>query len=160
LKELQVRAGQAGPVHMELGSGELVAFVRQRGRAVLATRGPDGAPQAALIGVAATDQGEIVFDTSRSSRKFANITADPRVALVVGLDDEVTVQAEGFADLPAGEELRRCVDAYFAQYPDGRDRAADPDIVHFRVRLAWLRYGDYRPDSFTIEESPVPPPAA
>jgi general stress protein 26 len=127
---------------------------------VIATCGPNGEPQAALIGVAATDQGEIVFDTTRSSRKYRNITADPRVALVVGLDDEVTVQAEGVADLPRGEELRRCTDSYFAQYPDGRERAKDPAIVHLRVRLTWLRYSDYRPDSFTIEESPVAPPSA
>jgi general stress protein 26 len=127
---------------------------------VIATRGSDGAPQAALIGVAATDHGEIVFDTTRSSRKFRNIAADPRVALVVGLDDEVTVQAEGVADLPHGEELRRCTDAYFAQYPDGRERASDPDIVHFRVRLTWLRYSDYRLDSVTIEENRLTPPSA
>jgi general stress protein 26 len=126
---------------------------------VIATRGQDGAPQAALIGVAATDQAEIVFDTPRSSRKFRNIVADPRVALVVGLDDEVTVQVEGVADLPLDEELRRCTDAYFAQYPGGRERAKDPDIVHFRVRLTWLRYSDYRPDSFTIEENRVTPPS-
>jgi PPOX class probable F420-dependent enzyme len=136
-----------------------VAFVRQRGLAVIATRGQDGAPQAALVGVAATDQAEIVFDTTRSSRKFRNIVADPRVALVVGLDDEVTVQVAGVADLPLGEELRRCADAYFAQYPDGRERAKDPDIVHFRVRLTWLRYSDYRPYSFTIEENRVTPPS-
>jgi len=127
---------------------------------VIATRGQDGAPQAALIGVAATDQAEIVFHTTRSSRKFCNIVADPGVSLVVGLDDEVTVQVEGVADLPLGEELRRCADAYFAQYPDGRERAKDPDIVHFRVRLTWLRYSDYRPDSFTIEENRVTPPSA
>jgi general stress protein 26 len=126
---------------------------------VIASRGQDGAPQAALIGVAATDQAEIVFDTTRSSRKYRNITADGRVALVIGLDDEVTVQAEGVADLLRGEELRRCTEAYFAQYPDGRQRATDPDIVHFRVRLTWLRYSDYRPDSFAIEESPVGSPA-
>jgi general stress protein 26 len=126
---------------------------------VIATRGPGGAPQAALIGVAATDQAEIVFDTTTTSRKYRNINADPRVALVVGLDDEVTVQAEGVADLPHGEELRRCTDVYFAQFPDGRERAEDPAIVHFRIRLTWLRYSDYRPDSFTIEESPIAPPA-
>jgi PPOX class probable F420-dependent enzyme len=140
--------------------GELVAFVRQRGLAVIATRGPNGEPQAALIGVAATDRAEIVFDTTRSSRKYRNITTDPRVALVVGLDDEVTVQAEGVADLLRGDELRRCTDAYFAQYPEGRQRATDPDVVHFRVRLSWLRYSDYRPDSFTIEENSLGPPAA
>jgi len=41
-----------------------VKFVRQHGLAVVATRGPDGAPEAALVGVAATDELEIVFDTA------------------------------------------------------------------------------------------------
>lgn len=145
-------AGRVGTVTLS----ELVAFVRQRGLAVLATRGPGGGPQAALIGVAATDRAEIVFDTSRRSRKYRNLLADPAVALVVGLDDEVTVQAEGVADIPSGHELRRCTDAYFTQYPDGRQRAEDPDIVHIRVRLAWLRYSDYRPGSFGIDETPLP----
>lgn len=77
----------------------------------------------------------------------------PAVALVFGLDEEVTVQAEGTADIPVGEELRRCTDAYFLHHPAGRDRAKDPDIVHVRIRLNWLRYSDYRPNSSRIEET-------
>ena len=56
---------------------ELVTFIRKRGLAVVATRGPDGAPQAALVGVAATDQAEIIFDTSASSRKYRDVQANP-----------------------------------------------------------------------------------
>ena len=133
-----------------------VAFVRARGLAVLATRGPEGLPQAALLGVAVTDEAEIVFDTSRRSRKYGNLARQPGVALVVGLDDEVTVQVEGVADTPTGGELLRCKDAYFVQYPEGRQRAEDPDIVHVRVRLSWLRYSDYRTDPCVVQETSVP----
>lgn len=104
------------------------------------------------MGVAATSQGEILFDTLASSRKYRNISSNPRVALVVGWDDEVTLQCEGMADLPLGEDLARCRTAYFEQYPDGRQRAASPDLRHVRVRPGWLHYSDYRPDSFTIGE--------
>lgn len=65
---------------------ELVSFVRERGLAVVATREPGGAPQAALVGVAATDQAETIFDTSADSRKYHNLNRDPRVAVVIGLD--------------------------------------------------------------------------
>jgi hypothetical protein len=41
---------------------QFINFVRQRGLAVIATRGADGAPQAALIGITATERGELVFD--------------------------------------------------------------------------------------------------
>ena len=133
-------------------TGQFVEFVARRGLAVVATIGPDGEPQAALVGVAATTEGEIVFDTLTSSRKYRNISSDPRVGLVIGWDDEVTLQCQGLADLPLGEDLDRCRTAYFQQYPDGRRRAASPDIRHVRVRPGWVRYSDYRPDSFTIEE--------
>ncbi len=45
----------------------LVQFVRARGLAVLATVSADWHPQAAVVGVAATDDGDIVFDTTRTS---------------------------------------------------------------------------------------------
>jgi len=132
---------------------ELITFVRARGLGVIASRGPDGSPQAALIGIAATDQGELVFDCSRGSRKYANIKRDPSVALVVGWDDEVTVQIEGRGDVLSGVDLGRCTAAYFEQYPDGRDRAKSPEIAHIRVTPRWLRYSDYRPDTFGSSET-------
>jgi general stress protein 26 len=131
---------------------QFISFVRQRGLAVIATRGSDGAPQAALVGITATRRGELVFDTSRSSRKFRNLSSFAQVALVIGWDNEMTVQCEGIADIPTGVDRDRCLEAYFAQYPDGVERAHDHDIVHVRVRPGWLRYSDYRPGSFTVEE--------
>ena len=132
---------------------ELVSFVRARGLAVVASRGPDGEPQAALVGIAATNRGELVFDCSRGSRKYANIRRDPRVAVVVGWTDEVTVQVEGVADVPNGQDLERCTDSYFGQYPQGRDRAESPEIGHVRVRPRWLRHADYRPETFGSSET-------
>lgn len=132
---------------------ELIEFVRARGLGVVASRGTNGSSQAALVGIAATERGEIVFDCSRGSRKYANIERDPAVALVVGWEDEVTVQIEGRADVPGGGDLHRCKTAYFEQYPDGRDRAEAPDIAHIRVTPQWLRYSDFRPDTFGSSET-------
>jgi len=135
-----------------MNRSELITFIRQRGLAVVATRGPQGTPQAALVGVAATDLAEIVFDSSATSRKYANIERDPEVAVVIGWDDEMTLQCEGPADVLSGDELERCRTFYFEQYPDGRERASGPNIAYVRIRPRWLRYSDYRPDSFTIDE--------
>jgi PPOX class probable F420-dependent enzyme len=136
-----------------MNRAELVAFIRERGLAVIATRGPDGAPQAALVGVAATDRAEIVFDTSVRSRKYRNLVASGRVAVVIGWDNEVTLQCEGVADVLAGADRDRCLRAYFAKYPDGRLRAQDPDIAHVRIRPSWIRRSDYRPESFGVFET-------
>jgi Pyridoxamine 5'-phosphate oxidase len=140
---------QGGPVDQR----QFINFVRQPGLAVIATRGADGAPQAALIGITTTERGELVFDTSRSSRRYRNLSAFAQVAPVIGWDNEMTVQCEGTADIPTGAAHDRCLQAYSAQYPDGAERALDHDIVHVRVRPSWLRYSDYRPGFFTVEET-------
>ncbi len=132
---------------------ELADFVRRRGLAVVATRAPDGSPEAALVGVTATDRGEIVFDTSRTSRKCRNLQHFPRVAVVVGWNDEVTVQCEGDAVVLSGAERERCLRAYLARFPDGAGRAADPDIVHVSVRPVWVRRSDFRPWGAGVEET-------
>ncbi|MCW2757855.1 MAG: segregation and condensation protein [Nocardioidaceae bacterium] len=130
---------------------DLVAFVRVRGLGVVATTGTDGEPEAALVGLAASDDGELIFDTSTTSRKYLNLLGRPRAAVVVGWDDEVTLQVEGSADLPEGAERARCQEVYFEQYPDGRDRASSPEIGYVRIRPRWWRYSDFRPDSFCSE---------
>jgi PPOX class probable F420-dependent enzyme len=133
----------------------LVQFVRARRLAVLATISADGIPQAAVVGVAATDDGEIIFDTTRTSRKFVNLTRQPRVALAIGCDwaDEQTVQLEGTAgEVPHDHPA---VAAYYQQFPTGRERAGWPGIVYVRVRPDWGRYSDYRPETFGTHEIPL-----
>lgn len=44
----------------------------------------DGSPQSALVGIAVTPQFEIVFDTVKSTRKYANPIARPRCSFAVG----------------------------------------------------------------------------
>lgn len=130
---------------------QLLRFLRRHKLAVEASRTPDGAPQAAVVGYAVTDSLELVFDTLSTTRKFANLTADARVALVIGWD-QLTVQLEGTADFPVGDELERLKECYFGAYPDGRDRLAWPGITHVRVRPTWARYSDYSKDPPEIWE--------
>lgn len=129
---------------------ELLQFLRRYKLAVEATHSPDG-PQAAVVGYAVSDQLEIVFDTLESTRKYKNLCADPRVALVI-FDDAVTVQLEGVADFPTGAELERLREVYFGPYPDGRERLAWEGITHVRVRLRWARLSDFRVDPPRIVE--------
>ena len=131
------------------------AFLRQQRLAVLSTV-RDGTPQAALVGIAVTDTLEIVFDTVTGSRKYANILADPRVALVAGWDYGKTLQVEGTADVLADEDLAAFKQVYFAVWPDGRERQRWPDIAYVRVRPRWLRYADYARSPPQIEELTLP----
>ena len=136
---------------------ELVAVLRQYRLAVQSSVAPTGAPQAAVVGFAVSDALEIMFDTVASSRKCRNLLADPRVALVVGWEHEITVQIEGLADVPVGDELERVRACYFVAYPDGRERLAWPGITHFRVRPTWVRYSDFTQNPPRIVELSVSP---
>lgn len=117
----------------------LVEFVRQHG-----------------IGIVATDDAELIFDTSASSRKVANLKSESRGAVGIGWDDEVTVQCEGIAGVLDGATLDRCLPFYFAHYPDGIERAKSPNILHIRIKPRWVRQSDFRPETFGSSESTYP----
>jgi hypothetical protein len=113
------------------------------------------------LGVAASDQLELVFDTVDNSRKFRNVQRDGRVAVVFGAageyksgsHDERTLQYEGKADIPSGVELKRVQEEiYFKQFPDGRARLKWEHITYVRVRPTWIRYSNYDVDPPEIIE--------
>ncbi len=79
-------------------------------------------------------QLEIVFDTVKTSRKYPNLKADPRIAIVTGWEGEQTVQYEGIAIEPEGRDLVHAKQTYFARWPDGIERQKWPAIAYFLVR--------------------------
>jgi general stress protein 26 len=134
---------------------ELLAFMQTHRVAVQASVSGSAAAQAAVVGIAVTDRFEVVFDTLGSSRKAQNLRRNPAVALVLGgllPGDERTVQYEGVADEPQGDERDRLTDAYYAVYPDGRDRLSWPGLTYVRVRPQWIRYSDFgQPTPLIVE---------
>jgi hypothetical protein len=131
---------------------DLFNFMAGHKLGVLGSISPTGAPQSALVGIAVTRELEIVFDTVASSRKYANLLANPAASFVVGWAGEVTVQFEGEAFQPMGAELARYQQVYFAAWPDGPDRLSWPGIAYFVVRPQWIRYSDYDRSPPLIQE--------
>jgi pyridoxine/pyridoxamine 5'-phosphate oxidase len=130
----------------------LFRFIATHKLAVLGTVSPSGGPQAAVVGIAVTPELELVFDTVKTSRKYANLAADPTIAFVIGGDEEITVQYEGTAEELRQERDSRYFDIYFKTWPECREHLAWPDIVHFLVRPRWIRYSDFNKSSFEISE--------
>lgn len=129
----------------------LYDFISRNKFAVVSTLSGDNLPEAALIGFAATTNLQIIFDTSSNSRKYLNIIQNPSVALVIGWDNEQTVQYEGIAKKPTARELEELLPFYFNIFPDGKDRRGNmKDISYICVEPKWIRYSDYH--KFQIEE--------
>ena len=121
--------------------GELLAFMRSERYAVQTSVSARGRPQAAVVGIAVSDAFELVFDTLDSTRKAVNLRANPGVAFVIGgtrEGDERTVQYEGTADVPEGDERERLQRVYLARFPDGKDRQAWPGLIYVRVKPTWI----------------------
>jgi hypothetical protein len=128
---------------MHMDKKLLFQFLDGCGLGVLSSLGPDGRPQSALVGIAVTSELEIVFDTVKKSRKFANIARDLRVAFVIGWQGEITVQYEGAARQISSTELGPYHETYFRRFTDGPARLAWEGITYYVVTPKWIRYSDY-----------------
>ena len=111
--------------------------------AVLATH-HDGQPYASLVAFVATaDLKELLFATSRNTRKFANLTRDSRVSLLVDsrsnrdadIHEAVAVTVIGTA--AEVEEMDRggCLGIYLGKHAHLEEFVRSPSCALIRVRV-------------------------
>jgi uncharacterized pyridoxamine 5'-phosphate oxidase family protein len=131
--------------------GELLGFLQKHRLGVVATISPNGDPQSSVVGIAVTDQLEILFDTLSTTRKCKNLRRHPKISVVVGWDQEITVQYEGIADEPTGAELERLKKLYFVVYPECMEHQSWDGITYFRIRPTWIRYSDFNSNGNIVE---------
>jgi general stress protein 26 len=118
---------------------------------VVATASPSGKPEAALVGIAVTDRGELVFDTPSGARKVANIERNDRVAVVIGWDDGVSVQVEGTARVVNDDERAGYERIYASQFPGSR--VTDPSFAVAVLTPNWVRRYDATSDPARCEHA-------
>ena len=135
---------------------DIYEFIAKQKLGVLGSIATDGSPQSALVGIGVSSELEIIFDTVKSSRKFQNLVANPRCSFAIGWGAETTVQYEGLAHQPEGQELERYRQIYFTAWPDGPSRLSWPGITHFVVRPTWVRYSDFDQNPPLIREFTFP----
>ena len=111
---------------------------------VLATVSEDGRPQAALVAVTELPDLSVIFGTANTTRKYANLQREQRIAITVGHDVEVgvTVQYEGVAAELSGEELERYRARHLTKNPRAKKFAFSDTQRFFKVRPTWIRYSN------------------
>ena len=119
---------------MATSRAQVLEFIRSHSIGVQASVSHELRPQAAAVGFAITDAFELFFDTTESTRKAANLRTNAHAAFVIGGvgDGERTVQFEGIADEPIGDELAELKARYFSRFPEGSERASWPGIMACR----------------------------
>ena len=111
--------------------------------AVLATQ-DESQPYGSLVAFAATqDLKHLLFATTRATRKFGNLTRNPKVALVI--DDRANqegdfhrataVTAMGSVAEVNGPERKRLLDLYLHKHPYLREFASSPTCALVRVSV-------------------------
>ena len=97
-----------------------------------------GAPYASLVAfVASEDLRTILFATPRATRKFANIEADPRVAMLidntrnisVDFEEAAAATATGRATELTGDERDEAAERFVAIHPHMREFVASPSTA-------------------------------
>jgi hypothetical protein len=110
--------------------------------AVLATRQADGHPYASLVAFSvSTDLQQLVFCTLRSTRKFANLEAEGRVALLIDnrsndeadLQQAAAVTALGACAEARGEERSTMSDGFLKRHPAMADFVRSPGCAVIKV---------------------------
>lgn len=134
----------------------MLDFLSRHDAAALATVDADRAvPECAIVGIAPTEQLELVFGTAMANRKYRNLLVNPHVALMIGWSSATgSMQYEGAAKEIPGANLDRYLHFLIASNPDHAWFAAMPDQRFFLVRPTWIRFFDIdRTDEVTIEPS-------
>ncbi len=116
-------------------------FLKTQRFAVVATIF-DGEPQAATVAFSARYDFEIIFGTYYTTRKYRNLKQNPKVAVVVGWDESVTVQMEGSAEELHGELLEECKRIHVEKNPSSAVYANMEENRYFKVQPNWVRYTD------------------
>jgi nitroimidazol reductase NimA-like FMN-containing flavoprotein (pyridoxamine 5'-phosphate oxidase superfamily) len=104
----------------------------------------DGQPYASLVAFYADDDlKHIYFVTPRTTRKFANLSADSRVAMLVNSSTNqaadfhraISVTAVGSAEEIEGSEMEPILKQYLAKHPHLEDFVRSPTCVLVRISV-------------------------
>jgi len=130
-------------IALENHKAELISFFRSQPLAVLATHNK-GQPYGSLVAFAAAqDLNYLVFSTTRSTRKFTNLSADPRVAMVIDnrsnhpsdLRFARAVTATGRAEEIPKDASEHLLKAYLNKHPHLEDFVTSPSCALIRIRV-------------------------
>ena len=103
-----------------------------------------GRPHASLVAFAVSeDLREVLFATPRTTRKFAHLTSDARVAILVDnrtntpadFHRAVTVTARGTVDEIPHEEKEARLEPYLARHPHLSDFVRAPSCALMRLHV-------------------------
>lgn len=132
-------------------------FIRQKEEklCVLATTSKDNTPECAVVGYAAKDDGTIIINTNRHTRKIANLRENNTVAIAIGWSfADRNVQYEGIATIIERDQADFAALEHFFFTANPRARKFEsPDTIFIQIKPTWVKMLDLTGDPKTEEFS-------
>ena len=130
----------------------IINFIKKHIIGVVSTVTADNKPESAVVEFSETEDLEIIFNTLSDSRKYKNLQTKNNVAVVIGWDEDITVQYEGEVFELSGEELAKYKEIFFKKLPHARKWKKVKGITFFKVVPKWIRYSDLRKHPWDVFE--------
>jgi len=132
---------------------KIADLLRYQKMGVVSTVSSEGFPESAWVALSETEDLEIIFGTSRLSRKFENLQTNKRIAVVVYNEQQrQTLQYEGEVMELHGDEKTSAQEIHLLKHPAAKKYSHDIHQSFFKVKPLWIRYTDYHLDPHEIFE--------
>lgn len=128
----------------------VLGFIKKHKICVISTVNSKGNPESGVIEFGETDNLELIFDTFFTYRKYNNIQNNPYVSIVVGWDEDITIQYEGKAYELKDNELSKYKKIFFKKLPNAKKWQKYKEIRFFKVIPKWIRYSDLRVNPWNV----------
>lgn len=141
---------------------DFMEFLKSKLVAVLSTVAPDGQPESATVYFTVQQNFSFYFMTKNFSEKYKNLEHNPKVALVVGTENEpVTAQIQGTAEKitdPKESDIKlnelmdnimrnEYVAPLFQMSPPDKN-----DVVVYKITPFWIRWLDLRAEKEKVDK--------
>lgn len=131
---------------------QLLEFIKTRTHMVLSTVNAMGLPESAVVGFGVTDDLQLIFGTSYTSRKAQNVANNKNVSAVIGWDRQGTVQYEGTVRQLEDAEVDTYTELYFAKNTGAKLYKDDPSERYFLISPRWIRFTDVTERPWEVTE--------
>lgn len=123
-----------------MSKAELLKYMSGNELCVISTVNKSSSPESAIVGFSHDEDLNIYIGTSNKSRKYANLTENHKVAVVIG-NKNAEIQYEGHAFVIDDSDYRSLVEQrHISKLPGAAEYRENPDQVYVKINPIWIRF--------------------
>lgn len=137
----------------KIDNQKILTFLKSKDFCVLSTASPVGKPESAVMAYAVLDDFSFYIFTEPQTRKYANLSKNNKVSLIVGgWDNDPSVQIDGLISILDQVEGSKAKEFVLFIHPEWKDHFNSPDGKWFVIKPLWLRCSDFTQNPPEIKE--------